>query len=896
MKHSKFKRIICFLVIIMSFVLVVSPILADTSGNDLRIRIPDDVGNSHQWAQEFARSLIDQEVRQIFPILYWGWPYHYMIAFHAITANGDLYAWGENRNGQLGDGTTIDRSTPVFITDSVRGIHNWDSTVFILKEDGGIWGWGNNIRGQLGDGSTTDRHAPVHIIDSLQTELSIHQVLFVSQHQVSVLRGDGELWFWGDGTLLTPTKLMDDVFTVSFNSILRYDGSLWTFGVNDSGQVGDGTTIHRDPPFNVLNDVIAVNGCTSCARVLALRSDGTLWAWGNNHEGHLGDGTTTNRYNPIMIMDDVVSFAKWIWSTMALRSDGSLWSWGPHDNTFNSPSPLMIVRNFVEPTRVEGQTGQLSFTADDGRVWNWPGWAVRLEDRLRPTDMELINPGPPDYDYTNVAPRYLFSPAEGVLERVTDATSAETEINNTLRGLTAAQRQSPDALNLVTLFIENAERRGTSQYLPADGRLRVELFDTGMNVAGEIRESTYDSLSDEYINLMRNLRSNINFIAEDEKNVQIILPDDTSGIPFDNLTVETEFAMVTLNREHIISGGEVEIRRVAASEDSAIGSNTATISAERDLLETAIMFLPAVIAILLMAAVGLLLQRKGKHLRLWVIPAVAVIAVGLNVALVFLEEPEQKFYTDSVEINMSEGMRATVSLSAADFANPENLMLFNENGELQYSKFNPVTGMIDATVRESGVYVLREHTVSFADIANKSQMMQNAIVRLAAKDIMRGAEDGYFHPDDLISRAEFVSAIVMAFDMLDLTLQPTFIDLSPASWYFHAIASAEHERLVQGFPDGTFRGNLDIPKDQLVVISASTLMEHMGYFVPDDIEYILSQYFDRHLLAPWSEEGIALATDANIVLFRADSLFAPQSNMTRGDAAIVLYRVFGRVW
>jgi hypothetical protein len=203
---------------------------------------------------------------------------------------------------------------------------------------------------------------------------------------------------------------------------------------------------------------------------------------------------------------------------------------------------------------------------------------------------------------------------------------------------------------------------------------------------------------------------------------------------------------------------------------------------------------------------------------------------------------------------------------------------------------------MDARIRESGVYVLREHTVSFADIDEKSQLMQDAILRLASRNIMRGTTYGYFYPDSPISRADFVTAIVMAFDMLDLNAQSTFTDIGPADWYFRAIATAEQEGLISGFPDSTFRGNLNIPKDQLTVVSANTLMERMGYIIPYDIEEFLARFIDRYELAYWSEAGIALATQTNVTIHRVDSRFAPQSSMTRGDAAIVLDRVFSRVW
>jgi hypothetical protein len=268
--------------------------------------------------------------------------------------------------------------------------------------------------------------------------------------------------------------------------------------------------------------------------------------------------------------------------------------------------------------------------------------------------------------------------------------------------------------------------------------------------------------------------------------------------------------------------------------------------------------------------------------------ALAVHALGV------VSEDFMSIEGDAVLVNMTDGMRVTISLPTEGDA--EFLVLVNEQGDIQYSKHNPVTGAIDANVRESGIYKLRENTVSFADISDKSQLMQDAILQLAARGIMRGTAEERFSPDNLITRAEFVSAIVMAFDMLDLDAQTSFIDVTPSNWYSQAIATAENSRLINGFEDNTFRGGLDIPKDQLVVVAANTLVQRMGYNVPSDIEGILARYPDRAQLAAWADGGVALATVSNVLIQRTDSLFTPQSVMTRGDAAIVLHRVFGRVW
>jgi len=251
--------------------------------------------------------------------------------------------------------------------------------------------------------------------------------------------------------------------------------------------------------------------------------------------------------------------------------------------------------------------------------------------------------------------------------------------------------------------------------------------------------------------------------------------------------------------------------------------------------------------------------------------------------------------TSSIEIIMSEGVRATVSLPAVG-GEKDFLVLLNENSVPQYSKYNPVTDMIDTRIRESGIYTLKEYSVSFIDVEQKNDLMKEAISQLASRGIMTGTTDGFFFPDKPITRAELVSAIVRAFDLLDPDAVSRFTDLSKSDWYYAAAATAEREGLISGFEDNTFRGEIDIPKDQLVAITANTLIERMGYIVPGEIEELLAVFLDRPDIAAWSEKRIALATQSNILIYRTDSLFAPRSIMTRGDAAIILFRVFNKVW
>ncbi|MDR2182963.1 MAG: S-layer homology domain-containing protein, partial [Clostridiales bacterium] len=482
------------------------------------------------------------------------------------------------------------------------------------------------------------------------------------------------------------------------------------------------------------------------------------------------------------------------------------------------------------------------------------------------------------YDYDPLAFIYTFEPAHGSLADVVDAVSAQSAIVNTIIGLTPQQRASGDAMNSATLHIENIARRGTTMPLPEDGSLNLAALNFNAHAAGQVHQNAMAALANENVTLMRNLRTNLNFVSDDADVLSVAFPDDVTGVAFDNVTIEADFAAVTVNRENIPRGSAFNIRMTHAALppdmpgiDIAYGINGAR-GANPDNPDyygqgtnaaggpgfnpLDFWSVPVVAAVL---AAWFAVWRLGKKFRLWVVPTFLGLALGGNAFTHFVlgdgEFPGLPGFdamppghAEAIAVEMTEGMRVTLSLpmnGERTHANPENLILFNEQGEMQFTKYNPVTGTIDARVDESGTFILREYEVSFADIQDRSRMMQDAITRLAARGIMRGAVDGNFYPDNPITRSEFVAAIIMAFDMVDINAQSAFTDIDPADWYYLAVATAYNERLVAGFEDHTFRGGLDIPKDQLTVIAANTLAQRMGYVFPGDVEAILAIYLDR---------------------------------------------------
>ncbi|MCL1793885.1 MAG: hypothetical protein FWG34_08445, partial [Oscillospiraceae bacterium] len=316
----------------------------------------------------------------------------------AIKSDGSLWAWGDNSVGQLGDGTVTtydyddylnvigfennNKLTPTHIMDNVAQVSAGAGYTMVIKSDGSLWAWGENGFGRIGDGTTTDGYEPVHIMDN------VAQVSAGEYHTMAI-KTDGSLWALGnndygqigDGTASifnptmgitikydyksTPVHIMDNVAQVSAGEYhtmaIKTDGSLWAWGNNDYGQIGDGTTTDRYERVLIMEPVYIMDNVAQISAgemyTMAIKSDGSLWAWGYNGNGQIGDGTTTDRHSPVKIMDNVAQVSAGAGYTIAVKSDGGVWTWGRNYlHQLGSDTPVKI----MDGGATERATSQLS--------------------------------------------------------------------------------------------------------------------------------------------------------------------------------------------------------------------------------------------------------------------------------------------------------------------------------------------------------------------------------------------------------------------------------------------------------------------------------------------------------------------------------------------------------
>lgn len=268
----------------------------------------------------------------------------------AIKTDGTLWAWGSNGDGRCGNGVfggTLANPT------QIGTATNWDSVSagvyhsMAVKTDGTLWAWGDNVFAELGIGSAPDQNVPVQVGTATNWKS-----VSASNYFTLALKTDGTLWAWGIGShgqlgtgSFGSSNIPVQVGTsTNWNVVvagdyrhslgIKTDGTLWTWGRNDYGELGDGTTTIRNIPTQIGTDNDWSFVTSGDESTYAIKTNGTLWGWGYNLNGRLGDGTTTDKHIPTQIGSNNTwkKVSKHQTHSIALRTDDNLWAWGNNSN------------------------------------------------------------------------------------------------------------------------------------------------------------------------------------------------------------------------------------------------------------------------------------------------------------------------------------------------------------------------------------------------------------------------------------------------------------------------------------------------------------------------------------------------------------------------------------
>jgi len=316
------------------------------------------------------------------------------------VVQNQLYTFGDDMSvGALGQNTTTGR-----VRSPVRefcSASNWcyisgvGDTGFAIKTDNTLWAWGSNAQGKLGIGSTANACIPTREFCSATDWVKVSSGI---EHTAAV-KSNGSIWTWGRnnngelgiGTTANSCSPVREICSATdwsfvapgknFTLGLKSNGTLWGWGNNSYGGLATGNTTASCSPLREMCS--ATNWCqiSAYASSLAIKTDGSLWGWGRNIRGQLGNGNATSVCSPVR---EFCSASDWCFvatgyqHTLAIKNTGSLWSWGTgglyqlgNGNNIDICSP---VREFCSSTN--WYIGSVAFNQSmaikkDGSMWGW---------------------------------------------------------------------------------------------------------------------------------------------------------------------------------------------------------------------------------------------------------------------------------------------------------------------------------------------------------------------------------------------------------------------------------------------------------------------------------------------------------------------------------------------
>jgi len=330
------------------------------------------------------------------------------VANHNVDQPGELWAWGDNSQGQLGQNNKTQYSSPVQIPGTTWEYYDMSGSLSsgldylsaVIKEDNTLWHWGGGQHGAMGVNDNAGRSSPIQVPGSWAT----------ISHDIAAggVKTDGTMWGWGlnqTGQIGNSAEIPGNGRTYMSSPIqipgtnwgtkrqqlaksrlcslaVKNDGTLWSWGNNSDGELGLNDRTKYSSPVQIPG--------TTWSQVFrrressyAIKTDGTLWAWGGNGNGNLGQNNRTSYSSPVQVGSDSTwrSGSAGLYSILATKTDNTLWAWGFGyfgGLGLNNQGPSA---RYSSPVQLPGTTWNTvssgyynsAATKTDGTLWTW-GW------------------------------------------------------------------------------------------------------------------------------------------------------------------------------------------------------------------------------------------------------------------------------------------------------------------------------------------------------------------------------------------------------------------------------------------------------------------------------------------------------------------------------------------
>ncbi|MDK8179968.1 S-layer homology domain-containing protein [Paenibacillus sp. UMB4589-SE434] len=789
-----------------------------------------------------------------------------MTNYAALKKDGTVWYWDSRNNTYPVDSRIAPKPikdlnhVTSLVADYTGNSKNY-KTLFVLKSDGSVWCW----IAQQGKASSTSYYK---ILDNVASIKSVNGHVYAVKKEGSVWKWRTYM-YWPQNSKFydkNPEQIigLEDIVNIEMGGTTNYaykkDGTVWSWKTYDKESTP--IQIRRATGARGIVQFSSQLKDSNIDTTYALLTDDKLWSIDSDKVfPELSNIASVHHKDKGSYMENYV-----------LKKDQTLWAWKDNVSAF----PKLVV--FTNESAAGNRSGSTEKPTSDRAETKTQPELIRMtspEVSLYPFITMLQPGGQQSIAVNNVLPGTKITytiddPSIGTITNVNGlpVITANKSGQTIVRATTSragfpeettyillyvvdgsmvsdtyfsAVRSIPDADKQNSAIVEGLMQAGelvitaasSEKPTPVDGQIVItpELIDKLAGNASRAKSAVQQALSENKIVPARDLIVNAEILSSPTQN---------------------EY-MFKLNKSGLVGRKDIDYITVYAG-DAKLVFNVAT--AQRLFQSQSVI------------VIHLVKENNGEY------------------RIQFLDEQGQEL----------SGVASNIQLILpATYADAVHNSMFYVNGQTKEpigGKYNSSKNGMEAEINRSGTYLVDDNSKSFPDINDRDPELKQAVQFLGSKGIVTGKDNGNFEPDSLLTRAEFTAMLVRAFNVMDEKAKESFSDVHPPQWHHPFIASSEKNHIVEGYPDGTFKPDRTIERQEMTAIGARFLHERKHYYYPSNPDEYLNRFVDKETVSKWAKPTMSLAVKQRLIDVPANKQIKAKEAVTRGEAARMLYRLY----